>query len=157
MHLGCYQISTCGWAVLFHHFIIFTSVQGPLQLTLQNLLRSLKEHCKMTSVTCNPLCGDSWGVRVKLEFKLLQKNTEQWAFCKRNIPGAHSLKYNQLCREDELYRMIRGLASPFAGPFPPPLIPPLFLFLLLLFFFYVFVTRITIIKVNDSKEMCLEN
>lgn len=66
-------------------------------------------------------------------------------------------KYNQLCREDELYRMIRGLASPFAGPFPPPLIPPLFLFLLLLFFFYVFVTRITIIKVNDSKGMCLEN
>lgn len=27
----------------------------------------------MTSVTCNPLCGDSRGVRVKLEFKLLQK------------------------------------------------------------------------------------
>lgn len=73
MHSGYYQISTCGWAILFHHFIIFNSVQGPLQLTSQNFLRTLKERCKMTSLTFNPICSDSQGVRVKLEFKLLPK------------------------------------------------------------------------------------
>lgn len=73
MHLGCNHITTFGWAVLFHHFMIFPNVQGPLQLTLQNLLRSLKEHCEMTSLTFNPICSDSQGVRVKLKFKLLQK------------------------------------------------------------------------------------
>lgn len=81
---------------------------------------------------------------------------EQWAFCKWNIPGVHSLKHNQPCREDELYWMIPGLALPFGAFSSSSNPPPLFL-LLLLFSFYVFVTRITMIKVNDSEGICLEN